>query len=93
MMAPKLIFSAEIDFDKKDVEIKYWNIENPQVEQMPIGILKKNEIEKIFKDEINKGADIEKIIMEFPFIPDNKRKNLAMRKKILKTYKEKYERR
>lgn len=93
MMEPKLIFNADIDFDKKDVEIKYWDIKDPQLEQMPIGILKKNEIEEIFKDEISKGTNMKEILKEFPFIPDSKRENLKMRKKILKTYKKQYKRR
>ena len=92
-MKPKLIFNANIDFDKKNVEIKYWNVENQKPEQIPIGILNKNEIKEIFKNEISKGFDIKEIVKNFPHISDDKIKNLKMRKKILKTYKEKYKRR
>jgi len=93
MMVPKLIFNADIDFDKKSVEIKHWNVKNPQPEKMPIEILKKNEIEEIFKDEISKGVDIKEIVKKNSFVPDIKRKKLKMREKILKTSKEKYKRR
>ncbi|MGC9101249.1 MAG: MamI family restriction endonuclease [Caldisericum sp.] len=92
MMAPKLIFHAEIDFDNNNVEIKYWNIENPQVEQMPTDILRQDEIKEIFADEINKGLSIKEIKERFPTIPEDRKQKLSMRPKILKEYKEKYKR-
>ncbi len=93
MMEPKLIFHAEINIEKRDVEIKFWDVKNPRVEPMPIDILRTKEIEEIFKDEIDKGLTIEEIKQTYSFIPEEKRKLLKMRKKIIKKYKEKYRRR
>jgi len=39
------------------------------------------------------GLTIEEIKRKYPFIPEEKRKLLKMRKKIIKKYKEKYRRR
>ncbi|MEM3227125.1 MAG: MamI family restriction endonuclease [Conexivisphaerales archaeon] len=92
LMEPKLIFHSEIDFDKKCVDIKHWNIEKPLIEKIPTYILKKEEKQLVLKEEIDKYG-IEEIEQKVPFVPDGKRKLLKMRKKILKTYKEKYKRR
>ena len=92
MMEPKLIFNADIDFNKKSVEIKHWNVKNPQIEKMPTYILKKDEKELLLREEIATYG-IDKINEKVPFVPEAKRKHLKMRKKILKTYKEKYMRR
>lgn len=92
LMEPKLIFHSEINFDKKDVEIKYWNIQKPLIEKIPTYILKKKEKQLVLRKEVAKYG-IEEIEQKVPFVPDEKRKLLQMRKKILKTYKEKYKRR
>ncbi|MEM4313460.1 MAG: MamI family restriction endonuclease [candidate division WOR-3 bacterium] len=92
LMEPKLIFHSEIDFDKKYVDIKFWNIQNPFIEKVPTHILKKEEKQLVLREEIAKYG-IEEIEQKVPFVPDEKRKHLKMRKKILKTYKEKYKRR
>jgi len=93
MMEPNLIFHAEIDINKCKVDIKFWNIENSQPEPIPISILRTREIEELFKDEIKKGLTIKEIKQKYPFIPEEKRKFLKMRPKIVKEYKEKYRRR
>lgn len=93
MMEPKLIFHAEIDIEKREVEIKFWNVENPKIEHIPITILKSTEIEEIFTDEIKKGLTVEQIRRKYSFVPEERRKFLKMRKKIIKKYKEKYRRR
>lgn len=93
MMEPKLILYAEIDIEKKEVEIKYWDVQNPKLEEMPIDILKKDEIKEIFKEELESGMHIDEIIEEFSYVRVKKKRRLKMRKKILKTYKEKYKRR
>lgn len=92
LMEPKLIFHSEIDFDKRDIEIKHWDIRNPQIERIPTYILKKDEKQMILKEEIAKYG-IEEIEKRVPYVPEDKRKYLQMRKKILKSYKEKYKRR
>ena len=93
MMEPRLIFHANINIEKRKVEIKYWDVQTPKLEKMPIDILKKDEIKEIFKEEIESGIDIDEIIKKFPCIPLNQKRRLKMREKILKTYKEKYKRR
>jgi len=93
MMEPKLIFHAEINIEDKTVEIKYWDVQNPKLEKMPISLLKEQEIRDIFKEELARGMNIKEIVKNFPYIPNDKRKRLKMREKILKTYKNKYRRR
>lgn len=93
MMRPKLIFHAEINIENKRVEIKYWDVQNPKLEKMPIDILKEKETREIFKEELDSGISIEEIPKKFPHVPEDKRKQLGMREKILKTYKNKYRRR
>jgi len=93
MMEPKLIFHAEIDIDREIVEIKFWNVENPTPESMPLSILRNKEIKELFKEEISKGLTIKEIRQKYQFVPEEKRKLLKMRKKIVKEYKNKYRRR
>lgn len=93
MMKPELIFYADIDIENKIIEIKYWNVQNPKLEKIPIGLLKEKEIIKIFKEELERGMNVKEIIEQFPYVPDNKSEQLEMREKILKTYINKYRRR
>jgi len=93
MMEPKLIFHAEINIEKRDVEIKFWNVENPKIEPIPMNVLKTTEIKEIFADEIKKGLTVEQIKGKYSFVPVERRKFLKMREKIIKKYKEKYRRR
>ena len=93
MMEPKLIFHAEINIEKRDVEIKFWNVENPKIEPIPMNVLKTTEIKEIFADEIKKGLTVEQIKEKYSFVPEERRKFLKMREKIIKKYKEKYRRR
>ena len=93
MMKPELIFYADIDIENKIIEIKYWNVQNPKLEKIPIGLLNKKEIIKIFKEELERGMNVKEIIEQFPYVPNNKIEQLEIRKKILKTYINKYRRR
>jgi len=93
MMEPELIFHAGINIENRSVVIKYRDVENPKLEEMPIKILKKGEIREIFKEKLDDGMSIEEITQDFPYIPADKKKRLKMRKKILKTYKRRYRRR
>jgi len=93
MMEPKLIFHADINIENKTVEIKFWDVKNPQLEKMPTYILREEEKRLLFKEEMANGLTFEEITQKIPFVPEEKTKRLQMRKKILKTYKEKYRRR
>jgi len=92
MMKPKLIFHSEILTDNNDVNIMFWNLEKPKKEEMPISLLTKDQLIHIFGKEI--GSMSKKGLEEkYPFIPYEDIDKLSMKKKILKTYKEKYSRR
>lgn len=92
LMNPKLIFHSEIFIEDKNVEIVFWDIENPKLEPIPTDILQKKELVEIFGPRVKKLSRGE-IAERFPYIPEEKRSELKMRKKVLKTYKEKYRRR
>lgn len=93
MMEPALIFSAEIDIEKKSVGIKHWDLKKPTTEKMPIRILRNEEIAKLFYKELKQGMTLKEIKNRFQYVPDDKRKNLNMRKKVTTTHKRKYTRR
>lgn len=93
MMEPKLIFHAKINIEKRSVNVKCWDIQNPKLEKIPTEILQEKEVREIFKEELDSGVNIKEITKKFLYIPENRRKQIGMRKKILKTYKSKYRRR
>lgn len=93
MMEPKLIFHCDINIDERSVDIKYWDVENPMTEAMPIRILKPNEIIEAFKEEIANGISFRQIKEKFQSVPPEKIRRIPMRIKVLKTYKKKYRRR
>lgn len=90
MMEPKLIFQAEITFDK--VEIEFWDLKKPREQSMPTNLLSKDKLKEIFGEETS-SMKKETIIKKYPFVPIEDFENLKMKVKKLKTYKKKYQRR
>lgn len=97
MMRPYLIFYAEIDMDKKDTNIKFWDLDKKEIEQMPSHLLTVEEIMQIFPYEKvpKKRSALRKadLIEIFPLVPIEKIELLSMKKKVTRTYKEEYKRR
>ncbi len=92
LMNPRLIFHSEIYIEDKNVEIVFWDVQNPKLEPIPTNVLQKKELVEIFGPRFQK-LSVGQIAKRFPYIPEEKRSELKMRKKVLKTYKEKYRRR
>jgi hypothetical protein len=65
MMEPNLIFHAGINIENRIIEIKYWDVQNPRLEEMPIDILNEKEIREIFKEELDRGMSIKGTIKKF----------------------------
>ena len=51
MMAPELIFKAEMDIDNEDVEIKFWDLEDPKKEKFPVHLITKNQLDDLFEEQ------------------------------------------
>jgi hypothetical protein len=92
LMSPKLIFESEIDIDDRNIKINYWNVANSDPEKIPTSILNKKELKELFGPEISKLSKDE-LKETLPFVPEEKKNELKMRKKIIKTNKQKYRRR
>jgi hypothetical protein len=92
MMKPRLIFHSEIDIHNNEVKIMFWNLEKPINEEMPISLLTKDQLIYIFGESI---GNMPKKYLEkkYSSVPYEYMGKLSMKKKILKTYKEKYSRR
>lgn len=90
MMRPKLIFEADITGD--NVNILFWDLNKPRDQPMPSDLLPKEKLVEIFGKRFKKSKK-EDIVNENPFIPQKYFDKLVMKKKVLKTYKNKYERR
>ena len=90
MMKPQLIFRAEINSD--NVEIKFWDLDNPKAQPMPTMLLSKDKLTEIFGKEVWRLKK-EEIFRKHPFVSTEELENLKMKIKKLKSYKEKYQRR
>jgi hypothetical protein len=93
MMEPQLLFQAVLNIESQQVEILVWNRENPMIEKFPTSLLLNDEKKTVFKEEIDKGLSLERVISENPHIPDSRKNRLKMRQKALKTSKTAYRRR
>lgn len=91
MMEPKLIFNSKMDIKENKVEVIFWNLENPQEENMPSQLISKEKLLEIFGNEYSKKSKKE-IVEYFPKIPKEKMGFLEMKEKKTKTYKNKYSR-
>ncbi|MBS3099262.1 MamI family restriction endonuclease [Candidatus Pacearchaeota archaeon] len=92
MMKPKIIFNAEINIKDKETNILFWNLKKPKNEEMPIHLLKKEQLVSLFGNKIEKLSKKE-IFKKYPFVPYKELDNLGIRQKITKTNKNKYIRR
>lgn len=94
LMYPMLIFHADIDIENEEVQIRFWDLENPRLDRMPSDLLTKKELIEIFDENTSIGKlKKSEIVENYPYIPESERNELGMKKKILKEYKEKYKRR
>lgn len=92
MMRPMLMFHSEINIEDNDVNIIFWDINNPKNESMPTTLLNKNQLIDIFGDDVSKLSKKE-IISKFKDVPIGRLNKLVMKEKKTKTYKKKYLRR
>jgi len=91
LMKPKLIFHVEINIGDEDVEIKFWNVDNPRPEKMSPRLLTTEQLKEVFE---LRGRIIRKdVLRKYQYVPEDKIERLKMRKKVLKKYKKKYTRR
>lgn len=87
LMTPKIIFHADIRFKEREVDIIFWDVKNPKIEEMPTSLLTIQQIKEIFKSE---NLTKKEIINKYPFVPGLMRDKLTMRAKVTKTFKNKY---
>ncbi|MBI2449185.1 MamI family restriction endonuclease [Candidatus Pacearchaeota archaeon] len=90
LMNPKLIFHTEIM--ENEAKILFWNLDRPQEQPMVSSLLVKEKLIEIYGEEV-RNLKKEDIVKKYPFISDKDFSKLEMKKKILKSYKEKYQRR
>ena len=93
MMEPKLIFYADLVIEEMKVNIRFWDLMKPKPMEMPIALLKKEEIFSLFSKELNDGMSLSEIKRENELLPLKKMRELKMRQKITKTNTNIYSRR
>lgn len=95
LMKPKLFFHADININEKDVDIVFWDVENPRAEKMPSSLLTWKQLKELFADKQKGIQDMPKplIVKLYPYVPEDKINLLEMKEKKTKSYKKKYSRR
>ena len=93
MMHPELIFHAEMNIENKDIKILFWDLKNQKKELMPTLLLKSGQLREVFGEEINSFKSMREFTEKVKEVPKDKMSFLKMKAKILKSYKEKYQRR